>query len=180
MTPTYVSNLVALLKLPAALAIITIASAIALAQLPPEPHQATAAPKTTSAPAVPQTITIRIVGPDGKPMAGTIVGNHALWSEDKSPKLKVNFWGPTKEIVSDDQGRVSVNRSAKDKSPFPMDDEPYLFSQLQRAIIYAITPDHRLVGVKELSKSDAPTEVEIRMEATCRVVGSLTVPEMVP
>ncbi len=179
MTPMYISNLVALLKPAAALAVITIASAFAMAQLPSKPHQPTAAAATTTTSAAPQRMTIRLVGPDGKPVAGAIVGNHVLWSEDKLPKLKVNFWGPTKEIVSDDQGRVSVIRSARDKSPLPMDDEPYLFSQLQRAVIYAITPDHRLVGVKELNELDAPTEVEIRMEPTSRVAGSLTVPDMV-
>ncbi len=125
---------------------------------------------------MPKTLTIRLVGPDGRPVAGAIVGNHGNWSSDKPTKLQVHFWGPTREMLSDEQGRVSVARSTSDTSPFPKADEPYVFSTLGRAIVYAITADHRLVGLKQLSETDTPAAVEVQMEPACRVTNIFSNP----
>jgi thiol-disulfide isomerase/thioredoxin len=147
-------------------------TAIALAQL------VNRQPRTATQLAASSRLTIKLVGPDGKPVMGALVGCHAGWSETTPPVFRVSFWGPNRETISDEKGKVSIDKTIADQSRFPKADEPYVFSGPSwDGVIFAITRDQQLVGVKRVNEAKVPAEVEVRMEPACRVTSPLIVPE---
>src|SRR5947209_15233225 len=53
---------------------------------------------------------LRIVGPDGKPIPGALVGIHSYWGDESDPDLRVFFYDEPKErpMVTDADGKVVV------------------------------------------------------------------------
>ncbi len=114
------------------------------------------------APSIPaKAITLRLIDPDGKPVAGAKVGDYAGWEKDDALPEMHGFGNPSADIEpqrTDSKGLYTIDAAAL----------AYAKNSVLKSA-YAIAAERELVGMAEFSRADSARVLEIKMYPWCAV-----------
>jgi thiol-disulfide isomerase/thioredoxin len=119
-------------------------------------------------------LSIKLIGPDGKPVEGAKVGTVAIFGniptrQTEPPKVRFDANSKSTKPVSNAAGTVSV----------PLE---YVFAGAETQStplgVYAIQTERQLVGVAEINPVSAQKPLRIEMYDACRVRGKLSSPSL--
>ena len=105
----------------------------------------------------PHEILLRPIDPNGRPVAGAMVGEYARTSNE--PVLGRKIIVSPRPQTSDERGRVILR---EDQTP-----------DARTRAFYIVHEDRRLVAFRELTANDMGKEIQVRLEPACRVHGRL-------
>jgi thiol-disulfide isomerase/thioredoxin len=120
-----------------------------------------------------RTLTLRVLDPDGKPVAGALAGVKADFSEDVSPQERVTFVDKPKDrpMVSGADGGVTVTAGRV----FSPTGAGSLYLDLGVAPLVVVDERRRLIALEQLRRADFDGgSREVRLKPACRVVVDVT------
>ncbi len=120
-------------------------------------------PEPPPPPPIGDSVTVRLIDPEGRPVSGARIGRGAGSSSGTDKEQPWSFRGQSG--WSDDDGRII----------FPADS---LFSERvpedKGVALYALHEQRQLVGLREVSRGDIGKELRWVLEPACHVIGQLT------
>lgn len=117
------------------------------------------APSTTDGGSSGSTVTLHLVDPDGRPVAGAQVGRYAQTPDKPILGRKVFFH---RSQSSDEQGKVTLDLAGNPGARPP-----------RRTGIYILHEERRLTAFHEVLRENVEKEIRVPLEPACHVHGTL-------